>query len=367
RNLQPPLGAVREVAGGIVGALDQPDLVEPHAGLLDRALLRPPIGARPEHAEKGEAGRDHQRIVLGHQQVLERRHAGEQADVLECAGDSRLLRHQVVGHALEQEQRAAMPPHAAGAAVGHRLQLLPHGGIAVVQRDPPFGGLVEAGDAVEDGGLAGAVGPDQRGDLPARRREAKVADGNEPAEAHGQVLDAQHRICAGGDHPRPSLTRSAEMVRASRNTADGSRVAIRPRGFQIMISTMAKPNSNMRYCVGSKSLPNKALRKSSSRVISVPPIMTMAAIATPIWLPMPPSTTMERMVAASRKVNDSGAVKPCRAAKNEPAKPANMPPMANAVSFVLVVLMPSARQAISSSRNASQARPTGRRRSRMVT
>jgi RNA:NAD 2'-phosphotransferase (TPT1/KptA family) len=43
-----------------------------------------------------------------------------------------------------------------------------------------------------------------------------------------------------------------------------------------------------------------------------------------------------------------------------------MAPSANAVSLVLVVLMPSDRQAISSSRNASQARQTGSRRSRSV-
>ena len=38
----------------------------------------------------------------------------------------------------------------------------------------------------------------------------------------------------------------------------------------------------------------------------------MAAIATPIWLPMPPSTTIDRMVADSRKVKDSGEMKPWR-------------------------------------------------------
>ena len=59
--------------------------------------------------------------------------------------------------------------------------------------------------------------------------------------------------------------------------------------------------------------------------------------------------------------------KPWRAAKKQPAKPPNMAPMAKAVSLVLVVLMPSERQAISSSRSASQARPTGRRRRRTVT
>jgi len=83
--------------------------------------------------------------------------------------------------------------------------------------------------------------------------------------------------------------------------------------------------------------------------------------------PMPPSTTMARMMADSRKTKDSGLTKPCRAAKKAPAKPPNMAPMANAVSFVFVVLMPSERQAISSSRSASQARPTGMRRRRTVT
>ena len=41
----------------------------------------------------------------------------------------------------------------------------------------------------------------------------------------------------------------------------------------------------------------------------MPPIMTMAAMTTPIWLPMPPSTTMERIVADSMKVKDSGEMK----------------------------------------------------------
>ena len=82
---------------------------------------------------------------------------------------------------------------------------------------------------------------------------------------------------------------------------------------------------------------------------------------------MPPSTTIASTSADSRKVKDSGLMKPCRVAKNAPAKPPNMAPMANAVSLVVVVLMPSARQAISSSRSASQARPIGSRRSRSVT
>ena len=76
---------------------------------------------------------------------------------------------------------------------------------------------------------------------------------------------------------------------------------------------------------------------------------------------------MASTIADSMKTKDSGETKPCRVAKNDPAKPPNMAPMAKAVSLVLVVLMPSERQAISSSRNASQARPTGKARRRMVT
>ena len=75
---------------------------------------------------------------------------------------------------------------------------------------------------------------------------------------------------------------------------------------------------------------------------------------------MPPRTTIASTSAYSLTVNDSGLMKPWRVAKNEPAKPANIAPIANAVSLVFVVLMPSARHAISSSRIASQARPTGR-------
>ena len=44
---------------------------------------------------------------MGDQQVLEHRHALEQPDVLEGAGDPRLARDLMVGHALEQEELAA--------------------------------------------------------------------------------------------------------------------------------------------------------------------------------------------------------------------------------------------------------------------
>src|ERR1700755_2713901 len=82
--------------------------------------------------------------------------------------------------------------------------------------------------------------------------------------------------------------------------------------------------------------------------------MAIAASATPSCEPMPPSTTMASTSADSWKVKDSGLMKPCRVAKNAPAKPPNIAPVANAVSLVVVVLMPSARQATSSSGSPSQ-------------
>src|SRR5262245_37780084 len=395
RDLEPTLAAVRQLAGQIIGARGQCNLLEQVARLVDRRPLGARIGGQPERADRGESGRPHQRIMLGDQQVFQHRHALEQADVLERARDAGLAGHEIVGHALEQEQRAVAAGDAAGAPLGQGGEFVPHAGIADLQRDAALGRFVEAGDAVEHGGLAGAVRSDQRGDVAAARAEGEVVDRDQPAEAHAQVLDAQHgrEVRAGGGlapsaggargraerraHPRPSRASGAfagslagavtSAVRRGRSSStDGSRVVINPRGFQIMISTIAKPNSSIRYLVGSKSLPNTTLRMSSSRMISVPPIMMTAASATPIRLPMPPSTTMATMTADSMKVKLSGEMKPCRAAKNDPAKPANIAPMAKAVSLVLVVLMPSERQAISSSRKASHARPIGSRRSRTV-
>ena len=150
---------------------------------------------------------------------------------------------------------------------------------------------------------------------------------------------------------------------ADQVAADGALLAERDGGRaradqaarpQTMMTTMAPPKTSIRH-------------SSRPRNTSKPPIITSAAMATPSWLPRPPSTTIARMIALSMKVKLSGLMKAWRVAKKAPAKPPNMAPSAKAVSLVVVMLMPSARQAISSSRNASQARPSGWRRSRRVT
>ena len=53
--------------------------------------------------------------------------------------------------------------------------------------DLALGGDVQAGEAVEEGGLAGAVGADEADDLAAVDGEVDVAYGGEAAEAHGDA------------------------------------------------------------------------------------------------------------------------------------------------------------------------------------
>src|SRR5262249_31772550 len=133
--------------------------------------------------------------------------------------------------------------------------------LAEAQKHAPARRFVEPGDAVEDRSLAGAVWADKGGDVATRRLERQVVDGNQPAEAHGEVLHAEQRDlpCRGRRHqPDPSRTMSARTGLASRRKIDGWRNEMSPRGRQIITSTMARPNSSMRYWAGSKEGPKIA-------------------------------------------------------------------------------------------------------------
>ena len=289
--------------------------------------------------------------MVGDEQVLEHRHALEQPDVLEGARDAGLAGDLVVGHALEQKELAVRRRRVPAARTGDGRDVLRRRDAVAGEREPPLGRLVEAGDAIEDGRLAGAVRADQRGDVAASDRKAEGVHRDEAAEPHREVFDGEQRARSASSSAVPLLDEIAGHGSfAPSRKIDGMRVETRPRGFQIIMMTIAAPNSSMRYWVGSKSSPKIAFIQSSSRMSSGTPIITAAAMATPSCEPMPPSTTMARIVADSMKVKLSGLTNPCRTAKNEPAKPPNIAPSAKAVSLVLVVLMPSERQAISSSR-----------------
>ena len=79
-----------------------------------------------------------------------------------------------------------------------------------------------------------------------------------------------------------------------------------------------------------------------------------------------PSITLIQGLGIEGDAHSGKTVKHRFLAKKDPAKPPNMAPIANADSFVLVGFIPNERQAISSSRNASHARPTGSFRIRIV-
>ncbi len=118
-------------------------------------------------------------------------------------------------------------------------------------RDHALRRLVEAGDAVEHGRLAGAVRADQRGDLAAPGLEGQVVDGHEAAELHRQMLDRQDGVvlhgCSSLHQPWPSLVKAARYGSCARTgRRSGSRLPTKPRGFQSITMTMARPKSSMR-------------------------------------------------------------------------------------------------------------------------
>ncbi len=90
---------------------------------------------------------------------------------------------------------------------------------------------------------------------------------------------------------------------------------ISPCGRKIIISTITAPNTSMRYSA-------KARRYSGSS------FKASEAMITPRIEPMPPSTTIARIIAESMKVKLSGLMKLLCAAKTTPTSPAQKAPSA---------------------------------------
>ena len=109
------------------------------------------------------------------------------------------------------------------------------------------GRFVEAGDAVEHRGLAGAVRTDHRRDLAFARSEGNIVHGHEAAEAHGHVLDREDGRCGHCDVSSVGSPCSAAGGLGSLNVTEGARRETRPRGRRITTATMAAPNTSMRY------------------------------------------------------------------------------------------------------------------------
>ena len=161
----------------------------PHQQLLHR-LARGGIGASQQAGQSPRAVR-----VAAQQHVLEHRKFAEQLQVLEGA------RHAQVGHA--------------------RGRLMRH--VLSREADASFTGLVVARNAVERGGLARAVGANQRMDRAREYVEGQRVDRRQAAKANREVLHLDDR-----------LVQTLASGAVGGLTRRSLRPANRPRGLNIM-------------------------------------------------------------------------------------------------------------------------------------
>ena len=101
-----------------------------------------------------------------------------------------------------------------------------------VEEDAALVDLVEAGDAVEEGRLAGAVGPDDADDGALVQGEVQGVDGQQAAEALGGAADLEERHAqAASVGVQRQGRRRGLLHRASRDvpTRDGQRPSGRKR------------------------------------------------------------------------------------------------------------------------------------------
>jgi len=115
--------------------------------------------------------------------VLPDRQVAEQSDVLEGAGD-------------------------AGDGEGLGLRA---GQLVLAEADAPPARPQHAGQQVEGGGLAGAVGADQAQHLAGRQPQRVVGQGDEAAEA----LRQSFRLQCGGSRRRHAPTRSSSLLEST--------------------------------------------------------------------------------------------------------------------------------------------------------
>src|SRR6266542_2098637 len=148
---------------------DRLDLEEVDDPLHERAVreLLPPRGPPPERIEQEVA--PHLEQAPGHD-VVEHAHALEQGDVLEGARD----------------------------AEGGHVRRRQTGAVAAVEGDPSLVRAVEAADGVQQGGLARAVGADDRDDLTATDLEAHAVEGQQRSEPHADAVDLEQGPARAG-------------------------------------------------------------------------------------------------------------------------------------------------------------------------
>jgi hypothetical protein len=190
-HLDQALLAVGQERGEPVRAAFEPEPREDLPGALSEPLLLFPHPPRAERAARpaGPAA-----PVAAHEDVLEHRHVAEEPDELEGARD---------------------------AARGDRVRPPQRQGLAL-EEDASSRRLDHARDHVEDGRLPGAVGPDQRLDLPGLDGEVHGANGREAAELLAEPLDVEESAPAHAAlrarPARPPGRRIMKVMRTSPKT-----------------------------------------------------------------------------------------------------------------------------------------------------
>src|SRR5262245_53357612 len=99
--------------------------------------------------------------------------------------------------------------------------------VGAAVKDAAFARRQEPADDGEQRGLAGAVGPDQRGDPAGFDGERNIVDGEEAAEAFEYAFDANERLSHGRAPGR--TTANAPNAHANRPASPRSRAGQRPR------------------------------------------------------------------------------------------------------------------------------------------
>src|SRR5690606_11326813 len=139
-----------------------------------------------------------------------------------------------------------------GDAGGGHLEGLGRKETALVA-DLALGGDVEPRQAVEEGGLPRAVGPDESDDLPAVDGAVDLASGGKTAEAHGHAAGVEDRLALDGTGGRalgggvgchggqaPALLRTVGASASSWNSSCRRRLGMRPSGRKRMSRTSAR-------------------------------------------------------------------------------------------------------------------------------
>ena len=159
-DFEPALFAIgKALRGGVAEAAEIKNIKELLGAFGDRGFVGAEGTEADERLDRGGRAVE----IAGDADVVEDGEGAEEANVLKRAGDAEL----------------------------DDLIDTQSGNGAAVKRDGALGGLVDAGDEIEDGGLAGAVGADEADELVFAHGESDGVDGGEAAETDRGLVELE--------------------------------------------------------------------------------------------------------------------------------------------------------------------------------